>query len=115
MSETILSTDSQESPETLPVVSPIALVDFGQADGESELDLADTAQVDVQIVLGRTVLQAAAADRLDCGSIVPLDESVEAPVSVFADGQLLARGELVALDNHYALRITELAPDPPSS
>ena len=114
MSESILTADVQNATEVLPVVSPVALVDFGRVADKPELDLAGSADVELQIVLGTTVLQTAVVDQLDCGSIVPLDELIEAPVSVFVDGRLLARGELVALDNHYALRITELAPDPPT-
>ncbi len=115
MSESILSATTQEIAEVMPVVSPVALVDFGRSDEAPKSDPVVETKVDLQIVLGGTVLKTAEADQLGCGSIVPLDESVDAPVSVFADGRLLARGELVALDNHYALRITELAPDPPTA
>jgi flagellar motor switch protein FliN/FliY len=115
MSETILSASAQEVTDVTPVVSPVAWVDFGGSDASLESDPPVEEMVDLRLVLGGTCLPTAAFERLDRGSIVPLDESVDTPVSILANGRLLARGELVAVDNHYALRITELGSDFPKA
>ena len=112
MSDPISSATVQNSADLASVVSPVPLVDFGQLQTSQEAGGDRATEVDVQIVLGSTTLQTVAAEQLDCGSVVALDQSAEAPASVYVDGRLVARGDLVAVDNHYALRITELAADP---
>ena len=111
MSSAILSIDSQGSAEVPQTPVPVQLPDFGDIARSSESGAASITEVELRIELGKTDLSAVEADRLACDSVVRLDESAEEPVSVYADGQLFARGELVVVDNHYALRITELAVD----
>lgn len=40
--------------------------------------------------------------------VLRLDREVDAPVDVMLEGQLIARGTLVAVDDHFGVRITEL-------
>jgi flagellar motor switch protein FliN/FliY len=40
--------------------------------------------------------------------VLRLDRSIEQPVDVLLEGQVVARGTLVAVDDHFAVRITEL-------
>lgn len=40
--------------------------------------------------------------------VLRLDRAVEHPVDVLLEGQVIARGTLVAVDEHFAVRITEL-------
>jgi len=40
--------------------------------------------------------------------VLRLDREVDAPVDVMLEGQLIARGTLVAIDDHFGVRITEL-------
>ncbi len=111
MSGATLSVDPQKTAEILEAAAPLELTDFGQLGCEPEQDVASTAEVEVRIEMGRTEIQAADVDRLACGFVVRLDEAVEHPVSVYADNQLVARGELLVLDGRYALRITETFTD----
>lgn len=37
-----------------------------------------------------------------------LDNKEEEPVDIFVDSVLVARGAVVALDNHYGVKITEI-------
>ena len=107
MSGATLSIDPQKTAEILEAAAPLELTDFGQPDCEPEQDAAVAQEVEVRIELGRTDIQAGDVDRLVCGFVVRLDEPVDHPVSVYADNQLVARGELLVLDGRYALRITE--------
>ena len=45
---------------------------------------------------------------LGSGSIVELDRPSTAPVDLLANGRLVARGEVVAVDDRFGVRITEL-------
>ncbi|MCO4855924.1 FliM/FliN family flagellar motor switch protein [Herbaspirillum sp. WGmk3] len=40
--------------------------------------------------------------------VVRLDRTIEQPVDLLLDGRVVARGQLVAVDEHFAVRITEL-------
>lgn len=40
--------------------------------------------------------------------VLRLDRAVDAPVDLLLEGQLIARGILVAVDDHFGVRITEL-------
>ena len=42
------------------------------------------------------------------GSIITLNRLVGEPVDLFANGRLIARGEVIAIDEEYGLRVTEV-------
>lgn len=44
------------------------------------------------------------------GSVVELDQQVQAPVDLLLDGKTVARGEVVVVEGNYGLRITEVIP-----
>ncbi|MCL4133405.1 UNVERIFIED_CONTAM: hypothetical protein GTU68_059900 [Idotea baltica] len=46
---------------------------------------------------------------LGSGSLVLLDRDAHEPADVYANGKLVARGEVVTIDNKYAVRISEIS------
>jgi flagellar motor switch protein FliN/FliY len=42
------------------------------------------------------------------GAVVELDQKILEPVELLVGGKVVAQGEVVVLDGHYALRITEV-------
>ena len=72
------------------------------------LDRIRSARLDLSIELGRTTLSAAAAKRLVVGTIVPLDEPGGQLVDVVVAGRLIARGEVVVIEDNFCVRIVEL-------
>jgi flagellar motor switch protein FliN/FliY len=46
--------------------------------------------------------------RLAPGSIVQLDQRDDEPLEVLANGRLIAKGEVVVVDERFGLRITEI-------
>jgi len=42
------------------------------------------------------------------GTVIELDKSADAPVELFVNNKLLAKGDVVALDGHYGVKITEV-------
>ncbi|HZS49136.1 MAG TPA: FliM/FliN family flagellar motor switch protein [Blastocatellia bacterium] len=42
------------------------------------------------------------------GTIIELDKMADDPVAIFVNNKLLAKGEVVALDGHYGVKITEV-------
>lgn len=60
------------------------------------------------VELGSANLSVADVLKLGTGSIVELDRDVNHPVDLLANNRPIARGEIVALDERFGLRITEL-------
>jgi flagellar motor switch protein FliN/FliY len=48
--------------------------------------------------------------QLTPGSILELDRRENEPLDVLSNGQVVARGEVVAVDDRFGLRITEIGP-----
>ena len=71
-------------------------------------DESETAELNVAIELGRTTLSRPDAGRLQLGGLLPLDQAADEPVNVYADGHLVARGEVVVQDGRFGVRVTEI-------
>lgn len=65
--------------------------------------------VSVTAELGRATLAIADVLKLTAGSVVELDRAVSEPVSLMVQGVRLARGEVVIVNDHFAIRIKEIA------
>ena len=72
-------------------------------------------EVEVLVELGRTVLTAEAARGLTRGCALPLDSAATDPVDVYADGELVARGELLVRDKELFVRVLEIIRHSPAS
>ena len=64
--------------------------------------------LDVTVELGSVSLPVAEILKLGTGSVVELDRPANAPVDLLVNDRKIARGEIVAVDDRFALRITEL-------
>jgi flagellar motor switch protein FliN/FliY len=88
--------------------------DFAAVSASHDLTaLAPTgdADLDVRIELGRSHIGVEELAELRTGSVVPLDKLVGDPADIFVDGRLVARGEVVVLDDNFCVRVTELLSD----
>ena len=79
-----------------------------QAPASIPLPPADVDTLDLQIEFGRTRIGQDQVAALRTGSVVPLDNAAADPVDVYADGRLIARAELVAINGHLGARVVEL-------
>ncbi|HWL09043.1 MAG TPA: flagellar motor switch protein FliN [Planctomicrobium sp.] len=62
----------------------------------------------VSVELGRANMPIGELLRLSEGAVIQLDRLVSQPVDVIAQGVRLARGEVVVVDERYAVRITQI-------
>lgn len=62
------------------------------------------------VELGACRMSVAEILKLGTGSIVELDRPANAPVELLVNDRPIARGEIVAVDECFGLRITELVP-----
>ena len=68
-------------------------------------------QLPVTILVGKTTVALKRLLEMEAGAVVELDRLVGDPVEVLVHDRVLARGELVAVDDHYAVRIQEVEHD----
>jgi flagellar motor switch protein FliN len=76
--------------------------------GASSLGFLMDVTVTLTAELGRTTITLGEVMRLGSGSVVPLDRLLAEPVEITARGVLLARGEVVVVDDRFAIRIKEI-------
>lgn len=58
--------------------------------------------------LGRLRLSIGDVLKLNVGSVLELDRAIAEPVDVLVQGVRLARGEVVVVNNHFAIRLKEI-------
>jgi flagellar motor switch protein FliN/FliY len=92
-------------------VKPFRLDEFGGAPANEEsatLELVRDVQLDLKIELGRTRMPLEDVLRLRREAVVTLDKLAGDPVDVYANGRLIARGEVLVLNDNFCVRVTEL-------
>lgn len=76
------------------------------------IDLLYNVDMAVTVELGRTRMTMRELLALRPGKIVELDRSARAPVDILVNNTLLARGEVVVVDEELGVRVTEIAGSP---
>src|SRR5262245_427477 len=76
------------------------------------LELLNDVNVQVRIELGSARLSVQEILKLGPGSVVGLESLVSEPVNVFVNDRLVARGEVLVVNDNFAVRITEVLPLP---
>jgi flagellar motor switch protein FliN len=67
--------------------------------------------VNIQAVLGKTMLDVASLLRLSRGSILELDRKVGEAIDIYVNNRLVARGEVVVVDERLGVTMTEIIKD----
>lgn len=75
------------------------------------LDLLRGVEMDATAELGRARMTVNDLLSLRPGTVIELDRSAGAPADLFVNGRLIARGEVVVIDENYGLRITQVVTD----
>jgi len=73
-----------------------------------DLSLVLDVPVELAVEIGRTRMTIREALTIGPGSIVTLDRMAGEPVDLVVNGKRIARGEVVAVDEEFALRVTEV-------
>ena len=72
------------------------------------LDLLHDVEMEVSAELGRTRMSVRELLSLSPGAVVELDRAAGSPADLLVNGRLIARGEVVVIDENFGLRITEI-------
>ncbi len=74
----------------------------------SSIDLLKDVELNVKIELGRSRMLVEDVLRLGEGSVVELDKLAGDPVDVFVNDRLVARGEVLVLNDNFCVRVNEI-------
>lgn len=100
-----------------PQLSPAAAVkafelnEFSGAPPNTEratLELIRDVELDLRIEFGRTQMYLEDVLQLRKGSVVALDKLAGDPVDIFVNGRLIAKGEVLVLNDNFCVRVAEL-------
>ena len=88
----------QPPAETAPASAPV-----------QDISLIGHVQVQLAAQVGTATMSVERLFPLKAGDIVGMNEALKAPVTLMLNGRAVARGELLAVDDHFGVRILELA------
>ena len=95
---------------------PTTANDLTPAGDPNERSAADLAAVydvpvNIQAVLGRSQMEVASLLRLTRGSVIELDRKVGEAIDIYVNNRLVARGEVVVVDERLGVTMTEIIKD----
>jgi flagellar motor switch protein FliN/FliY len=111
--EALASIDSEKgTSQPLPVgMRSFEFEKFRGTSANSEtatLELMRDVQLDMTVELGRTHMHLEDVLQLRKGAVVQLDKLAGDPADIFVNGRLIARGEVLVLNDNFCIRVAEL-------
>jgi len=74
----------------------------------ADLEAVFDVPVRISVVLGRTRIPVASLLKMDIGTVVELDRQVGEAVEIYVNDRLVARGEIVLVENRLGVTMTEI-------
>ncbi|PKM89928.1 MAG: flagellar motor switch phosphatase FliY [Firmicutes bacterium HGW-Firmicutes-12] len=99
---------NQQQVEVTPVEYPKFSQGNAHSIGQTNLDLILDVGLQLSVELGRTNKKIKDILELSNGSIIELDKLAGEPVDILVNGKLLAKGEVVVIDENFGVRVTEI-------
>jgi flagellar motor switch protein FliN/FliY len=78
------------------------------ADSPPNFEILLDIPVNLSVELGSCNLSMQEVLQLGVGSVVQLDKTADAPVELFVNRKLVARGEVVVVDDRFGIKVTEI-------
>ena len=77
-------------------------------DSPPNLEVLLDVPVKLTVELGSCQMSMRDVLQLAVGSVVQLDKLADAPVNLFVNQKLVARGEVVVVEDHFGIKVTEI-------
>ncbi|HTN74619.1 MAG TPA: flagellar motor switch protein FliN [Pirellulaceae bacterium] len=109
--EQAIASVDQPTAADLAGLAPFEFRDFAGTPANSEkatIELLRDVELDLKIELGRTHMYLEDVLKLRRGSVVSLDKLAGDPVDIYVNGRLIARGEVLVLNDNFCVRVAEL-------
>lgn len=102
-----------EPPKNPVTVQPVQFASFDESQNQlgeynKNLDLVMDVKLTLTVELGRTEVPIKKVLELTRGSVIELDKIAGEPVELYANGKLIAKGEVVVIEDNFGLRITSI-------
>ncbi len=106
-------TDSTLTLEEFATSTALAPFSPPEVEDKTAIDLSPVFDVPVHIsaVLGKTSLSVAQLLKLGAGSVLELDRKVGEAIDIYVNNRLVARGEVVVVDERLGVTMTEIIKD----
>ncbi|HAV62139.1 MAG TPA: flagellar motor switch protein FliN [Verrucomicrobiales bacterium] len=91
-----------------PVAATAAAPAAATAVAPTNLDMVLDVPVSLSVELGTTQLPMKEVLELGEGSVIQLDKEADAPVELYVNSRLIARGEVVVVEDRFGIKITEI-------
>jgi flagellar motor switch protein FliN len=101
----------EETPESAKAAKPGELVGAGGPQGGGNMDIVLRIPVNLKVLLGSASMPIFQLTKLGRGAVIPLDRRVGEPVDVMVNGRIIAKGEIVVLDedgSRFGVTLTEM-------
>ena len=95
-----------------PSMEPLSADDRLSQEQKENLDLIMGVSLEVAVEIGRTRRKIQDIIAFSKGSLVVLDKLAGEPVDLLVNGQCIARGDVVVIDDNFGIRITEILQKP---
>jgi len=99
----VTTADAGDPVQVEQLVDPVTI--------DSGLAMLGDVELNVMIELGRTEMMVEDVLRLTAGAVVELDKLAGDPVDVYVNGRLIARGEVLVLNDNFCVRVSEIVAD----
>ncbi len=83
-------------------------MDGGASDSNISLEAVYDIPVQISVVLGKTAMQVNQLLKLGRGAVIELDRKVGEPIDIFVNNRLVARGEVVVVEDRIGVTMTEI-------
>ena len=94
-----------------PASYPASYPASSSAAGHRGIEMLHGVDMEVTVELGRTRMTVRDLLALSPGAVLELDRAAGSPADLLVNGRLIARGEVVVVDEDFGLRVTELIDD----
>ena len=102
------TTDDVELHDLTPTGMPEPDEDEGQTRTAGELEAVFDVPVSVSAVLGKTAMEVSQLLKLARGAVVELDRKVGEAIDIYVNDRLVARGEVVLVEDRLGITMTEI-------
>ena len=89
-------------------IDPKALPETAAASENMSLETVYDIPVQITVVLGKTSMQVNQLLKLGRGAVIELDKKVGEPIDIFVNNRLVARGEVVVVEDRIGITMTEI-------
>ena len=100
--------ESQAPPPGMPAGADNAVAPIEATEGRQEMQAVYDVPVQVAAVLGKSNMQVSQLLKLGRGAVVELDRKVGEAIDIYVNNRLVARGEVVVVEERLGVTLTEI-------